>query len=72
VSIDPILGEEEVKLSRNDDGSYSLDPWIFYEDKLIFPIEYFQTSKKIYKDDEDLKKDIDILRPYRSEFVFVR
>ncbi|GAA0880834.1 hypothetical protein GCM10009119_38040 [Algoriphagus jejuensis] len=66
----PIIGERKIRCGVREDGSFMLNPWLFYEDELIFPIEYYRTTKKVFADDEELKQDIVLEKPLRKMFVF--
>lgn len=70
VIIEPISGDKKICLRAVGDGLFTLSPWIFYEDELIFPVEYYRTSKKKFISDEELKQDVDLESPFKREFVF--
>ena len=70
IPIKPITGKEQIILRTRDDGSFILSPWIFFEEQLVFPIEYYRTSKKFFSSDDELKKDIKLESPLSREFVF--
>jgi hypothetical protein len=70
VVIEPVKGDEKIRARVEEDGSFTLSPWIFYEEELVFPVEYYRTSKKFFSDDEELREDISLERPFRREFVF--
>ena len=70
IPIEPITGEEQILFIARPDGSFTISPWIFFEEELVFPIEYYQTSKKFFSSDEELKNDVRLESPLSREFVF--
>lgn len=70
ILIKSITGGEKIRLLTRDDGSFTLSPWIFFEEELIFPVEFYRTTKRSFSDDDELKEDIGLERPFRREFVF--
>jgi hypothetical protein len=70
VTIDPITGDVKIHVRVREDGSFTLSPWIFFEEELVFPVEYYRTSKKFFAYDRELKEDVSLERPFRREFVF--
>jgi len=70
VLIKPITGDEEIRARLGEDGSFTLSPWIFFEKELVFPVEFYRTSKKFFSSDDELKGDVGLERPFRREFVF--
>ena len=70
LTLEPITGDEKIRVRAGQAGSFTLSPWIFFEEELVFPVEYFRTSKKIFSSDQELKEDIGLEKPYRKEFIF--
>ncbi|WPR73676.1 DUF3891 family protein [Algoriphagus sp. NG3] len=69
VEIDAIEGEGKILLSQLPSGQFQLHPWVFNENELTFTVEYFTTSTDFYKEDEELKKDLDLLHPKEKKFT---
>lgn len=69
--IDPIKGDQKIRLKKSK-GSLTLEPWIFYEEKLIFPIEFYRTSQRYFGSDEELMLNLDLQKPFWREFVFIK
>ncbi|MEB2778510.1 DUF3891 family protein [Algoriphagus sp. D3-2-R+10] len=72
IVINPIKGSQKIQVRATDKGLFTMDPWIFYEEKLVFPIEYYRTSQKYFKNDKELKMHLDLERPCRREFIFTK
>jgi len=70
IPIAAIVGDEKIRLRTGKDGSFTLRPWVFFEDELVFPVEFFRTTKRVFASDEELKQDIALERPLVREFVF--
>ncbi|WP_026968784.1 DUF3891 family protein [Algoriphagus terrigena] len=70
IPIEPIIGDEKISLKAEKEGSFTLRPWIFFEDELVFPVEFFRTTKRFFGSDEELKQDIALDKPLVREFVF--
>ena len=70
VEIDPISGDEKIKLSKLPNGEFQLEPWVFEKDEIAFHIDYFTTNTNSYSKDEELKNDLDLLHPLEKGFVF--
>lgn len=68
--IDPISGQEKISLAQLPNGEFELDPWLFDEEKKEFYVEYYTTDTDFYYEDEELRNDIDLLRPMEKKFVF--
>lgn len=70
VEVEPIVGESKIYLSLLGDGTFRLDPWIFESNEVLFHTEYFTTTSDFYDEDEELKKDLDLLHPSEKSFLF--
>lgn len=70
IQIGPIVGEDKIRLSARNDGSFTLSPWVFFEKELVFPIDYYRTTKQFFISDDDLKQDIALEKPLSREFIF--
>ena len=70
IPIEPIIGDEKISLKAEKEGSFTLKPWVFFEDELVFPVEFFRTTKRFFGSDGELKQDIALDKPLVREFVF--
>ena len=64
------LEQSKVCLRQLTKGEFLIDPWPFSIDEVVFSTEYFTTSFNFYKEDQDLKNDLDLLHPSLKSFRF--